>query len=161
MPGHRSPTRPKSPVASGRLPARGAMPGGPGDACGACNDGGGLGELIFGPCWGLMQPHDDWVRGDALLWWTKGAHIPALLTTSPDGTPQAQAGVLGQPGTVVLFGEQEVNDDFRAGGRISLGTWLDEADDFGIELTYLALRAKRRSIFHRQHGEPYFGSALF
>ena len=95
--------------------------------------------MIFGPCCGFTLPHDDWVRFDALLWWTKGAAIPPLLTTSPDSTPQAQAGILGQSTTTVLLGNQELNKDFRAGYRVSFGTWLDESDSLGIEFSYLGL----------------------
>ena len=80
-----------------------------------------------------------WVRADALLWWSNGGHIPPLLTTSPVGTSQTQAGVLGQPGTEILLGNQEVNNEFRGGGRISFGTWLGECDNYGIEFTYLRL----------------------
>lgn len=80
-----------------------------------------------------------WVRADALLWWTNGGNIPPLLTTSPLGTSQPQAGVLGQPGTEILLGNQEVNNAFRGGGRISFGTWLGDCESGGIEFTYLAL----------------------
>ena len=47
-----------------------------------------------------------WVGVDYLGFWVKGNHIPPLVTTSPLGTPQNQAGVLGQPGTSILFGDQ-------------------------------------------------------
>ncbi len=86
---------------------------------------------------GFLQ--GSWVRADALLWWTNGGNIPPLLTSSPVDTLQDQAGVLGQPGTVVLLGNQELNNDFRGGGRISFGTWLGDCNNFGIEFTYLAL----------------------
>jgi hypothetical protein len=80
-----------------------------------------------------------WVRADALLWWTNGGNIPPLLTTSPVGTSPTQAGVLGQPGTAVLLGNQELNNDFRGGGRISFGTWLNDCENVGLEATYLGL----------------------
>src|SRR5262245_32394939 len=35
-----------------------------------------------------------WVSGEYLLWWTRGVHLPALVTTSPQGTPASDAGVL-------------------------------------------------------------------
>ena len=66
-----------------------------------------------------------WVEADGLGWSVKGDHLPALVTTSPAGTPQAQAGVLGLPTTTVLFGNSDVNDDWRAGGRITAGYWFD------------------------------------
>lgn len=52
-----------------------------------------------------------WIRADWLMWWTNGEHLPPLVTSSPQGTPQGQAGVLGQPGTTILFGNSTVYDD--------------------------------------------------
>ena len=43
---------------------------------------------------------------DALGFWVKHDSLPALVTTSPAGTPQDEAGVLRPPGTSVLFGNQ-------------------------------------------------------
>jgi hypothetical protein len=79
-----------------------------------------------------------WVNFDYLGFWVKGNHVPALVTTSPIGTPQNQAGVLGQPGTSILFGDQRVNNDLRSGGRITAGAWL-VGDVLGIEGNYYAL----------------------
>src|SRR4051812_31807075 len=45
-----------------------------------------------------------WVNADALLWWMRPAHLPPLVTASPPGTPVPAVGVLGAPGTAVLFG---------------------------------------------------------
>ena len=128
---------------------------------GACDDAGCTSNSIFGPCCGLTLPHDDWVRAEALLWWTKGGQIPPLLTTSPDGTPQAQAGVLGQPGTVVLLGNQELNNDFRAGGRISFGTWLDACDNFGVEFSYLGLGQSIDQFTMTSTGSPILARPFF
>ena len=36
-----------------------------------------------------------WSAADYLAWSVSGDKLPALVTTSPPGTPQAQAGVLG------------------------------------------------------------------
>ena len=63
--------------------------------------------------------------------------MPPLVTTSPAGTAQAQAGVLGQPGTTVLFGGDAVNTAAHSGGRVVLGWWLDptariEGEFFGL-----------------------------
>ena len=45
-----------------------------------------------------------WLRADYLMWFTTGTRLPPLVTTSPQGTPANQAGVLGAPGTTILFG---------------------------------------------------------
>src|SRR6056297_3074011 len=56
----------------------------------------------------LFRPPHYWVTAESLLWFGKGRTMPALVTTSPAGTPQVDAGVLGRPGTQVLFGDGQV-----------------------------------------------------
>ena len=78
-----------------------------------------------------------YVRAEYLAWWFKGDGLPPLVTTSPDNTAFAQAGVLGQPGTSVLFGGNGVNGSMRSGVRLAAGWWLDpttrvEGEFFGL-----------------------------
>lgn len=80
-----------------------------------------------------------WARAEYLLWWTKGMDVPALATTSPEDTPQDEAGVLGEPGTRILFGNGGLNDHAQSGGRFSMGAWLDDSHVEGIEVNYLTL----------------------
>jgi hypothetical protein len=135
---------------------------GPAGPCGDCDDGCSTGGSIFGPCCGLTMPHDDWVRVDALLWWTKGAAVPPLLTTaSPDSTPQTQAGVLGERTTSILLGNQELNKDLRAGYRISFGTWLNQSDNLGIEFNYLGLSQNTDRIDRASTGSPILARPFF
>jgi hypothetical protein len=97
-----------------------------------------------GPCPPIAEPAI-WVRGDYLLWWTEGTDVPELATTSPAGTPQADAGVLGRLNTSVLFGGNLL-DDSRSGGRISLGFWLDPCHQSGLEFSYLGLDEESASF---------------
>ncbi|QDV83739.1 hypothetical protein TBK1r_26810 [Stieleria magnilauensis] len=78
-------------------------------------------------------------RAEYLLWWTSGLDTPPLATTSPVGTGQDQAGVLGQLGTSVLFGDNEYNDGSRPGGRYTIGLWDDDCQSRGWEFSYLHL----------------------
>ena len=41
-----------------------------------------------------------WAEMDYLAWSVKGDRLPALVTTSPAGTPRPQAGALGAPGAL-------------------------------------------------------------
>ena len=79
------------------------------------------------------------VRGDYLLWWTESSTLPPLVTTSPAGTDPRDAGVLGQPGTRVLFGDDTVNTGASSGWRLSLDYWFDACQCTGIEASYLGL----------------------
>jgi hypothetical protein len=80
-----------------------------------------------------------WADAQYLLWWTKGVKAPPLVTTSPGTTPAGTAGVLGQPGTTVLFGGEHLHDDTQPGARFSLGGWLGPDHRLGVELGYLFL----------------------
>jgi hypothetical protein len=129
--------------------------------CGDCRNRACLNTWMLPPLGGVTLPHDDWVRAEALLWWTKGGKIPPLLTSSPDDTPQAQAGVLGQPNTVVLLGNQGLNEGLRAGERVSFGSWLDANDNLGVEFSYLSLgRSNDRSTW-TSDGSPILARPFF
>lgn len=73
------------------------------------------------------------VRSEYLLWWSNGNPLPPLVTTSPAGTPRQSAGVLGQPGTEVVFGGQTIDTLARSGGRITLTRWFEDSDINGLE----------------------------
>lgn len=102
-----------------------------------------------------------WFRGDYLLWWTKGTELPPLVTTSPAGTPRAEAGVLGEPGTTILFGDGYVNNDSRAGYRLSGGFWLDDIEQYGIAFDYFELRARRTSFVAGGDGDPIIARPFY
>jgi hypothetical protein len=82
---------------------------------------------------------------DALGWWVKGDSLPALVTSAPVGTAQDVAGVLGQPSTTVLFGNQNVNTGIRWGGRAIGGVWLDNYQTLAIEGGYYGLTTQTTS----------------
>jgi hypothetical protein len=82
------------------------------------------------------------VRAETLLWWMKGAALPPLFTTSPVGTPVGQAGVLGAPGTAVLFGDSEFGAEGRVGGRWSAGYWFGDNQCWGISGEAFLLESK-------------------
>ncbi len=94
-----------------------------------------------GPRGACSQSSPEWIWGDLeYLWWSmKGMNLPPLVTTSPDGTPSAQAGVLGGPGTAVLFGASDVFDGARDGLRLRLGAWLGAQKRLGLAAEYFTL----------------------
>jgi len=102
-----------------------------------------------------------WADADYLLWWMKGAKLPPLVTTSPTGTPQAQAGVLGSPGTTVLFGGSRVNDDARSGGLITLGLWFDECRTCGLELDFFQLEGAGSGFSASSTGDPILARPFY
>ncbi len=103
--------------------------------------------------------HDDgaagswWAGAEYLLWWVKGAPLPSPLLTVGDTTGM---GVLGSPGTRVLLGGSDVNFGPSSGARFTLGTWLDEERNLGLEANYLFLgRTSTARLFESNgRGEP-------
>ena len=79
-----------------------------------------------------------WLRAEYLLWWTKGADSPALVTTGPPGTIRDLAGVLGANGTETLFGGR-ILDGSRSGARFRLGKWCDQCQWIGFETDFFFL----------------------
>ncbi len=72
-----------------------------------------------------------WVNVDYLLWWTRRRSLPPLIT---GGNPASQ-GILGQPGTQLLYGGTILPDeDGRSGIRVMTGTWFGCEQSCGIEL---------------------------
>jgi len=92
-----------------------------------------------GPC---GPPGRFWISAEYLLWWTKGDPVPPLVTTGPATFPPPggpQPGALGTPGTVVLFGGNDINSGPSSGARISAGFWLNDCHTWGIEGSYFFL----------------------
>ncbi|MHB8952877.1 MAG: BBP7 family outer membrane beta-barrel protein [Pirellulaceae bacterium] len=74
-----------------------------------------------------------WGSAEFLYWRSNGMYLPPLVTTSPAGTPQAQAGVLGAPGTRILLGDEDIFEKELNGLRLRSGVWLDMENRYGIQ----------------------------
>lgn len=74
----------------------------------------------------IVFSRDRWFgSAEALLWFRDGDRLPPLVTTGPT-TDQNTAGELGAAGTQTLFGDENTLNDLGVGGRLTIGTWLDE-----------------------------------
>ncbi len=107
-----------------------------GDCCGNARCDGRCGGGCYGRCGGRsgMCGHGwtYWGSVEFLLWWRQGQNLPPLVTTSPTTTSQELAGVLGVPGTEVLYATETQSGDARPGGRLTLGIWFDSCQFSGI-----------------------------
>jgi hypothetical protein len=109
-------------------------------------DGGALPEP--GPE-GVSHGNQYWVDLEYLLWRLKPQRLPPLVTTGP---VQSQ-GILGQPGTVVLFGDgAPQNTEWRSGFRVDAGTYLDCDKCWNLEASAF--------LFPRRTDTQVFGSNL-
>jgi len=79
-----------------------------------------------------MAESGGWIDAEYLLWWSKQRFIPPLATTSPDGTPENEAGHLGGLTTTILFGDELIGENPDSGFRFSTGKWLDQRKTLGI-----------------------------
>ena len=103
----------------------------------------------------LALPSDGWVSFEYLAWVQDGIDVPPLVTTSTDPTvAQAQAGVLGQPSTQVLFGGDDLVDDSFDGGRLRVGLWLDSCHRFGVSGEYFRVGTETDSFSATSGGVP-------
>jgi hypothetical protein len=84
----------------------------------------------------------------------QGQGVPALITTSPAGTPLGSAGVLGARTTSVLAGNERFNDDMRFGGRFTAGAWLDDCHKCGIGAEFFILTQNTDRFTTASQGSP-------
>src|SRR5262249_1978998 len=96
-----------------------------------------------------------------LLWWTEGQFVPPLVTTSPPGTLAADAGVLGKPGTEVLFGGRRLNTGIRSGCRVTTGLWLSDAMRWAVDGDFMVLQDMSTSFARASTGDPILARPFF
>ena len=75
-----------------------------------------------------------WVQGDLLCWWIPSGPLRFPLVTTGDPTLGPLAGTLGQPGTRVLFGGDNLDYGRAAGARLTIGGWA-ESEPVGAEVS--------------------------
>jgi len=102
-----------------------------------------------------------WVRGDYLMWWTRGMSVPPLVTTCPADTEDEQAGVLGIEGTEILLGDERLFDDLRWGTRLRLGAWTDCCRQYGVEGEYFALGDETGCFRRHSDGVPILARPFY
>jgi hypothetical protein len=71
-----------------------------------------------------------WADVEYLLWWTRNGPLTTPLVTTG---PAASQGVLGRPGTAVLFGGSGIDYDSFSGARFTLGLWHSDGQTLGME----------------------------
>jgi hypothetical protein len=86
-------------------------------------------------------PFTCWVSAEYLLWdLKKGPKPPPLVTISSAAAPNP--GVLGSPGTAVLFPNSDLDYGDTSGGRWKIGTWLNCHETCGFEIAGLLLEQR-------------------
>jgi hypothetical protein len=117
-PGDDVPVGPLAPTVHGAIVGPQCM----GDGCGAC-------PMDCNEC--LPPGNRFYTSTDYLLWWVKGSNTPVLVTRGSAGDPTP--GALGLPGTSVLFGGRNTEDNPFSGVRTMVGYWFSDDHALGIE----------------------------
>ncbi|HMP01117.1 MAG TPA: BBP7 family outer membrane beta-barrel protein [Gemmatales bacterium] len=124
-----------------------------------CSPVGSVGNLL-GICSEPPIPGDvedpTWMQFEFLIWRFKDATLPPIVTTSSP----ASLGVLGQPDTRVLFGEEATLPE-KFGFRIAFGSWFEPTETFGLEASYMVLMNQARVFEQRAYqgavlARPFF-----
>jgi hypothetical protein len=111
--------------------------------------------VLFGP--DVTPLPRVWFRAEALYWWTKASPVPVPIVTQ-GSLADARPGALGQPGTSVLIGDQDMSFGGRGGGRFAFGCAIDPDQQWGLEGSYFFLADE--SVSQGVASDGSAGSAL-
>ena len=100
-----------------------------------------------------------WADLDLLDWNVRGDKLPPLVTSG--SPPQSTAGALGAPGTTVLFGNTTVNEDWRFGGRLTAGYFLDAQHKSSVEVSFFDLASDTTSFIAGSNGSLVLARPFF
>jgi hypothetical protein len=114
------------------------------------------------PCgnYGWSKPTGDadrfYASGEYLLWWIRNTNVPPLVTTS---APNLN-GIIG-PGTTILLGQSPLDNQERSGGRLTVGYWLDNCKEVGIEASGFFLEDRCVSFPFSSNQSPVLARPFF
>jgi hypothetical protein len=121
-----------------------------------CNPSNGVGKQLC-----ICLPSHGWAQMDYLMWYQDGMRLPPVLTTSPNGTTQANAGVLGLGSTSILLGNEDILTERLNGGRIRFGWWFANNPNVGVELEYFGMKTAHFSSVNQSTGSPILARPFF
>lgn len=94
----------------------------------------------------VPQEDNAWLTGEFLFGWVEGVHLSPLVTTSPAGTDQSVAGVLGEPTTGILLSGTQ-SSGILPGFRLGAGYIFDQDYGTGIEAGFMFLASHSSNFF--------------
>lgn len=98
--------------------------------------------------------------------WIDAEYLYSKIQDSPASIPLVNAGptfapLLGAPGTEVVLGGKKIDNNWRSGGKFTLGYWFDDCHAWGIDGNYFFLGSgtNKKTVFSPgTAGEPVFGT---
>ena len=79
-----------------------------------------------------------WIEGEYLLWTIKKNPLPTPLVTQ-GSLSDPIVGALGQPGTKIKLGKQDLDMGWMNGIQVTAGSWLNASQRIGLETSYFLL----------------------
>lgn len=108
----------------------------------------------------ISLPSHGWASVDYLGWRQDGMNLPPLVTTSANGTPQGQAGVL--PGATTLFGgDNNTLSNNMNGVRVRVGVWSANRPNAGAEGEYFGFGQQTQSFDRNSTGVPILARPFY
>lgn len=92
-----------------------------------------------------------------LLWWIRADRLPPLVSTSPP----ASNGIIGFPGTTVLFGGDSVSKAPFSGIRYTLGYWFGDEPNTAFEVTGFVLAQNSDTFSTTSNSFPVIARPFF
>jgi hypothetical protein len=86
------------------------------------------------------------------MWWFKGSPQPPLVTSSL--STATNAGALGANGTVLLYGNRDLDSPLHSGLRFSAGYWFDDNQTIGIDGSVFGLFSRSQHFSVGSAGTP-------
>ena len=146
----------------GDLPCDGGCDGIACDSCGSSCCGELCSTEAWRPCITLCLPQDGWVSYEYLNWYQDSLELPPLVTTSLDSSvSRSQAGVLGNPMTSILFGNEGLLGPSIDGGRLRFGVWLDRCHTWGIGAEFFGMSTQTDEFSASSDGLPILARPFY
>lgn len=95
-----------------------------------------------------------WLGAEFLIWSTSSTSLPPLVTTSENGTQQLDAGVIGRPGTQVLYGGNNIFNGMHGGFRLRGGVNFDQCGVSGMDAEFFMIGDRQESYHADSNGNP-------
>lgn len=115
------------------------------------------------PLAGIEKSLPVWIEGEYLLWTIKKNPLPTPLVTQGSFS-DPDVGALGQPGTKIKLGKQDIDMGWMNGIQVTAGSWLNSSQEMGLEASYFLLPTKTEKKSLRTSGEvgsPNYAVPIF
>ena len=110
---------------------------------------------------GFGGAHGFYARGEWLLWWTRGMHLPPLVTTASPFDPEITRGALGFGTTTIVYGNSTTSAGPNSGARFTVGYDLDPCGLCALEGTFFFLGKKNDNHLFDSNNYPVLGRPFF